>query len=321
MRFLSVLPAVLLVLSCGGKQPSIDPDPVKEAFQPFLIGMDFGQAVKSAGVNVDTTPVEYPVNGSLSVSTDPSDLPKIFVAGGRRSLMMVGSIAGKAATVLHVSEGESSDAIYCVDRESVSRVKTALSAIFGNPMAGRKNDSWMTLTYTIFALDYEKSETDPFLLDHVCYVAGMTEGMGALPGDPRREPAVFTMADLRTLGLCIEQYAIDNAIYPVAENFSALRKLIIPQCPGDVKATDSWGNKIIVLSSSGCYIVVSPGRDGRFEDDYSSYRLPDVKHFRECEDFIANRIPSSGSQSSYDFDIVYAAGRFYSWPQGIPLPK
>lgn len=317
MRLLAGAMTVLLAFSCGGRHNTVERDPVKTTFEPFLIGMDFEQAVEAAGVDVDTTPADFMSGDILSSSVDPTGLPRILVKGDSRVLALLGSLAGQDAVVLHMTFEGSADTIFCVQHEDSDAVRETLSDVFGEPRVGKRIRAWVTLTYTISELGVGRAEPENAAVDRVCFDATKTDAIGRLPGDPRFEAAATTMADLRTLGTCIEAYAVDNGMYPVAENFAALKPLIKPQCSGEVMERDDWGNEIIVLSSSGCYLLVSPGRNGVFEDDYSSYRLPDVRHYRDCEDYITSRIPLSGRQGDYDSDIVYGVGRFLSWPPGI----
>jgi len=57
-----------------------------------------------------------------------------------------------------------------------------------------------------------------------------------------------TMADLRSVGSAIEQYAIDNTDYPVVSTINALEAALIPIYAETISTLDGWGNGYVIDS-------------------------------------------------------------------------
>jgi len=59
-RFITMvaLPLVL-VLACGATKDPSDPDPVKEAFDPYLFDQSLEEAIEIIGANPDTLPLVH----------------------------------------------------------------------------------------------------------------------------------------------------------------------------------------------------------------------------------------------------------------------
>ena len=63
---------------------------------------------------------------------------------------------------------------------------------------------------------------------------------------------------------------------------------------------DGWGYYYVYWSDGRNYLLVSPGRDGEYERDWS-------------------RGLEGGPFTGFDADIVYEDGRFVTYPEGSPL--
>ena len=71
-----------------------------------------------------------------------------------------------------------------------------------------------------------------------------------------------SMADIRTIGTAVEEYAIDNNIYPIAATIGALEPSIEPIYIRSSPTVDGWNNAIQVASITTEYTVCSNGKDG-----------------------------------------------------------
>lgn len=101
-----------------------------------------------------------------------------------------------------------------------------------------------------------------------------------------------TMADMRSIGVAIESYAVDHDVYPVVNSIEELRPLVEPQYIAQLPLTDAWGNPLRVGSEAEGYWIVSPAKDGGIQ---------------EC---------NGGPTTSLEADICFANGEFVQWPQG-----
>ena len=103
-----------------------------------------------------------------------------------------------------------------------------------------------------------------------------------------------TMADLRSVGTAVEEYAIDNNIYPVAANMAALEPLIEPIYIRTAPAGDGWGNNFVVTSIATGYTVCSGGKDGG-----------------ACA-----VVGGGGATGNFNDAIIFINGQFAQWPDG-----
>lgn len=101
-----------------------------------------------------------------------------------------------------------------------------------------------------------------------------------------------TMADLRSVGSAIEQYAIDNTDYPVVSTINALEAALIPIYAETISTLDGWGNGYVIDSIAWEYTLSSAGKDG------GSINL------------------IGGSTSNFNDAIIFANGQFWQWPEG-----
>ena len=121
-----------------------------------------------------------------------------------------------------------------------------------------------------------------------------------------------TMADIRSVGTALEAYASDNnQEYPKGAAPVDLRAVLEPKYIRSVPAVDSWGHSFQYIclkdatspQSDKCagYVIGSAGRDGRFEHD--------------SLETLAGQTPAP--TTDFDCDIVYSAGQFVEYPQGV----
>jgi hypothetical protein len=77
-----------------------------------------------------------------------------------------------------------------------------------------------------------------------------------------------TAADLQTLAVSVEAYAIDHDdLYPATMNLDNLAKLVTPTYLRSMVRLDGWGKEYIYLSDTKHYRVLSAGPDGRLSRD------------------------------------------------------
>lgn len=111
-----------------------------------------------------------------------------------------------------------------------------------------------------------------------------------------------TMADMRSVAIAIEEYSLDNDVYPgptegwvpVVDLSDALTPDYIRQLP----SVDGWGHPLRVWSDGEQYRIVSAGKGGELDRDWSG------------------DIGAGGTTSSFTADIVFADGSFVVWPEG-----
>jgi general secretion pathway protein G len=108
-----------------------------------------------------------------------------------------------------------------------------------------------------------------------------------------------SMADMRTIGTAIEAYATDHNYYPIQATPDtamsvSLARILQPYYTQVVPMTDGWDRPILygTLATGPAYTLRSLGKDG-------------VKN------------GGRGATAAFDCDIVFQAGRFTSWPEGI----
>ena len=109
-----------------------------------------------------------------------------------------------------------------------------------------------------------------------------------------------TMADIRTIGTCMESFSIDNNRYPATDGWQAAEALIENLQPVYVRTLpliDGWGHDIQVLSDGQSYVLVSPGKDGQMDRDWT-------------------KPGEAGGTTRLNADIVFSDGQFVSWPEG-----
>jgi len=87
----------------------------------------------------------------------------------------------------------------------------------------------------------------------------------------RRRPSEQTMADMRSVAVAAEAWAVDhNDLYPPSTTWAELRKELEPAYIKELPLKDGWGNELawIVSTDRKHYRIVSAGADkDRHEDD------------------------------------------------------
>lgn len=76
------------------------------------------------------------------------------------------------------------------------------------------------------------------------------------------------MADLRTVGIALEAYGIDNHAYPASDGWVEVAVLTDQLSPISIRTlpvTDGWGNAMLYWSDGSSYRLVSPGKDGQLD--------------------------------------------------------
>ena len=108
-----------------------------------------------------------------------------------------------------------------------------------------------------------------------------------------------TMADIRSVGTSIEEYAIDNSYYPnVASEAnisgSAMETSVEPVYIRNVPVNDGWGFSMRYVSDTTEYTVCSGAKDGSSPCGTSA----------------------SGATTTFSDDITFSNGSFVQWPEG-----
>lgn len=104
-----------------------------------------------------------------------------------------------------------------------------------------------------------------------------------------------TMMDLRTIGVAVETYQVDNSHYPVAVDAAALAVVLEPDYIKRLPEHDGWGNPFIVTSTNLSMTVLSKGKDAAGD---------------------ANCDISGGIIHSVKDAICWVDGRFTQYPEG-----
>ena len=71
-----------------------------------------------------------------------------------------------------------------------------------------------------------------------------------------------TMSDLRSVSTAIESYSVDNASFPTATTFPALKAVVDPTFFDVMPLADGWANAFQADSGFSSYTVYSQGKDG-----------------------------------------------------------
>lgn len=111
-----------------------------------------------------------------------------------------------------------------------------------------------------------------------------------------------TMADIRSIGTCVEEHAIDHNAYPASDGWvevASLADTLAPIYIRELPTVDGWGAPLMFWSDGESYRIVSPGKDGEFE--------------REWLELAGG---GGGTSSAFASDIVFADGQFWQWPEG-----
>lgn len=111
-----------------------------------------------------------------------------------------------------------------------------------------------------------------------------------------------SLADVRTISAVCEQYFIDNGNYPgptegwvpvetIAEQVEPVYIRLLPR-------EDGWGSPILFWSDGSSYRIVSNGKDGEMDQDWSRpFDAHETTDLRQ--------------------DLVFSDGEFLAWPEGM----
>jgi len=114
-----------------------------------------------------------------------------------------------------------------------------------------------------------------------------------------------TMADIRSLAMCFEAYHLDNDAYPGAPTagwveVETIANLLQPIYIRTMPLVDAWGKPFTFWSDGEHYRIVSAGRDGEAETDWTVAQ-------------------GTGAVSGFDRDIVIDDSEFIQWPaEAVP---
>jgi hypothetical protein len=117
-----------------------------------------------------------------------------------------------------------------------------------------------------------------------------------------------TMADIRSLATCFEAYHLDNDAFPGAPtagwvDVGTIVNLLQPIYIRTMPLVDAWGRPFTFWSDGERYRIVSAGRDGVPDADWTT-------------------APATGETSGFDRDIVMGDGTFIQWPgDAVPGPN
>ncbi|MFQ5669626.1 MAG: prepilin-type N-terminal cleavage/methylation domain-containing protein [Acidobacteriota bacterium] len=111
-----------------------------------------------------------------------------------------------------------------------------------------------------------------------------------------------SMADLRSVGTAVEEYAIDNSFYPnVAAEAniagSAVETSIEPVYIRNAPTEDGWGFNMRYISDTTVYTVGSLAKDGAAGGNLTINS-------------------TNGRTTDFDCDIIFSNGSFVQWPEG-----
>ncbi|MDQ6802630.1 MAG: hypothetical protein M3041_17625 [Acidobacteriota bacterium] len=133
-----------------------------------------------------------------------------------------------------------------------------------------------------------------------------------------------TMADMRTIATAIEARAMDVNDYPFAASIEGIATKISPTYLQWVPLRDGWGNRWrygawkVDPKTPGRdhYIIISAGRDGRFEviDPKLMEAFVRSNHSGQLSTFTAKETTNP------DCDIVYSNGEYIQHPVGVSWP-
>ena len=111
-----------------------------------------------------------------------------------------------------------------------------------------------------------------------------------------------SMADIRSVGTAVEEYAIDNSFYPNLASEadiagSVLETSIEPIYIRNSPVNDGWGFAMRYVSDTTVYTVGSLAKDG---SSGGSLTVAGV----------------GGATQDFDCDIIFSNGSFIQWPEG-----
>ncbi|MCX6564963.1 MAG: type II secretion system protein GspG [Candidatus Aminicenantes bacterium] len=104
-----------------------------------------------------------------------------------------------------------------------------------------------------------------------------------------------TQAVLKTVGIALEAYLIQNGNSPSAKSFADLQAALVPFYVKELPLKDNWGNELLYKKTgSDGYLIASSGKDGLFQGWQQKGEYP---------------------RDQYDQDIIFANGIFIYGPE------
>ena len=109
-----------------------------------------------------------------------------------------------------------------------------------------------------------------------------------------------TMGDIRTIGLAVEAYSVEMNRYPLVASgdcYSALQAYLEPTFIRHIPVFDAWGSTYRYIGDAAAgtsYTVWSASKDGNASLQYTG-----------------------GTTTNFNNDIVFSAGSFTQWPEGV----
>ena len=107
-----------------------------------------------------------------------------------------------------------------------------------------------------------------------------------------------TLADMRQIGIALDQYRDSHGEFPASQDIDELRAHLLEFSP--IPDRDAWGHPWVVEVSSVAYTLISLGKCG--QPDFPSPAQYDF-----------------GVTTGYQSDVVYSGGEFVRWPEGIQV--
>jgi hypothetical protein len=111
-----------------------------------------------------------------------------------------------------------------------------------------------------------------------------------------------TLSDIEAIAEACEGFSSDARSYPGPTDgwvpVERIATYLEPVYIGQLPRTDGWENPILYWSNGGSYRIISMGRDGRIDRDWTVQVDP---------------LPSPGQ----DADIVFGDGQLLAWPSGL----
>jgi hypothetical protein len=109
-----------------------------------------------------------------------------------------------------------------------------------------------------------------------------------------------TMGDILTVATSMEAFGVDNNIYPSTNNEWSDLSVLAGQLEGPyirkLPANDAWGHPLRVRSNDTSYMILSPGKDGKVDRDWTTV--------------VADEPVTDGGD-----DIVYSNGTYLYTPE------
>jgi len=106
-----------------------------------------------------------------------------------------------------------------------------------------------------------------------------------------------TMADMRSIATAVESYSVDWNFYPKgATDLTTLAPYIVPTYIKKLPTADGWNRALIFNSNTEGtnYTIQSSGKNSAQE-------------------------VFGGPTTDFNYDIIFAEGRFYQWPEGMQI--